>query len=73
MTTTLVSKPVKKRRKLFHCPNCNCTITSAQVAQFIARQGAGRKPELKPCEFCGKEFGTAAMRKHIPRCPKRKT
>jgi hypothetical protein len=40
------------------------------IASFIAPHGAGRKPELKPCEFCGEEFGTAEMRRHIPRCAK---
>jgi hypothetical protein len=60
----------KRRKRAMPCPNCGASITRADIASFIAKQGAGRKPELQPCEFCHKAFGTAEMRHHIPRCPK---
>jgi hypothetical protein len=50
------------------CPHCHRLISSSPIARSIALQGAGRKPELQPCVFCGEAFGTVAMRKHIPRC-----
>jgi hypothetical protein len=68
MTTQTTTR---KRRKTLRCPDCGRHITSAEIASFIARQGAGRKPELQPCPYeCGESFGTAEMRYHIPRCEK---
>jgi hypothetical protein len=34
--------------------------------------GPGRPKKLTSCPYCGKEFGTAELRKHRPVCPKRK-
>jgi hypothetical protein len=39
------------------------------AAEKRRAEGAGRKPELKPCSFCGENFGTVELRKHITRCP----
>jgi len=66
---TEVSK-TKRRKKAFPCPNCGTAITRAMIAGFIASQGAGRKKELTPCEFCKEPYGTVEMRRHIPRCDK---
>jgi hypothetical protein len=33
--------------------------------------GAGRKPVLAPCPWCGKEYGMRQMREHFPKCPRR--
>jgi hypothetical protein len=54
------------------CPNCDTVIpvSTKDYARRVAIQGAGRKPVLTPCEFCGREFGTVAMRVHRNRCTK---
>jgi hypothetical protein len=35
-------------------------------------KNAGPPRVLRPCEWCGKEFGAREMRRHIPHCPKRR-
>jgi hypothetical protein len=33
--------------------------------------GPGRDPVLRPCPFCGEQFGGRELRTHKPRCPKK--
>jgi hypothetical protein len=62
---------VTGKRKPLICPHCRKPISASTVASYQAKlYGAGRKPALTPCEFCGDQFGTVSMRLHIPRCPK---
>lgn len=54
-----------------NCPHCHKHISPSDVGRAMQASGkSGRKAILKPCSICGKEFGVAAMRKHLPECRK---
>jgi hypothetical protein len=40
-----------------------------RIAKSRTKSGGPPPKKNKSCEYCGKEFGVAEMRKHIPRCP----
>jgi len=43
-----------------------------EVGRRRGQKGGGAKPKkLRPCEFCGLEFGARDMQYHLPRCEKR--
>ena len=45
---------------------------AARRRQAKRKTFAGASPVLRPCPYCGDEFGARAMREHTPQCPKRK-
>jgi len=42
-----------------------------EVGRRRGLTGGGKPKKLRPCEFCGKEFGAREMLHHLPRCVKR--
>ena len=45
-------------------------LTREYMRRHNAKHGGhGRRPkELRPCKFCGLEFGGRDLRRHIPQC-----
>jgi hypothetical protein len=48
-------------------------LLAESAKRLRARQGEGPRPKvLRQCEYCQRSFGAREIRKHLPRCPKRK-
>jgi hypothetical protein len=44
---------------------------NAEIGRRRQAKGPPKPKKLRPCEFCGKEFGGREMLHHLPRCIKR--
>jgi ribosomal protein S26 len=76
-TTTVKVYDGNVEKPILHCPHCGEAIaTTKAVRRFCARLSVSQRqhdrgPEkvMRPCDYCGQEFGAREMRLHVPRCP----
>src|SRR5437763_12940514 len=62
--------PLMKWKETWELPSIPNPVFWPEVGRRRGQSG-GKPKTLRPCEFCGEEFGARDMQFHLPRCHKR--
>jgi hypothetical protein len=62
---------IMKWRESWELPSIPDPEFYREVGRRRREKSAGKPKTLRPCEFCGQEFGAREMQYHLPRCIKR--
>jgi len=60
-----------KWKESWELPSIPDEVFWPEVGRRRGQTGGGKPKTLRPCEFCGEQFGARDMQYHLPRCPKR--
>jgi len=62
--------PFMKWKETWELPSIPDPVFWPEVGRRRGQVG-GQPKKLRPCEFCGNQFGAREMQYHLPRCQKR--